>query len=54
MNEPAFAALFQMFCTVADRYAGLKLLKISVFVQDHCQASANAVRNTLQGLLSQV
>ena len=51
--EPAFAALFQTFCTVADRYAGLQL-KISVLVQDHCQASANAVRNTLQGLLSQV
>ena len=48
--EPAFAALFSAFCDVADKYAAVRL-KISVVVQDHCQASFNAVRNTLEHLL---
>ena len=51
--EPAFSALFRALCLVADKYATMTL-KISVLVQDHCQASANAVRNTLQRLLPQV
>jgi len=51
--EPAFAAVFKTFTQLADEYAGI-ILKIDVVMQDHCQASANALKNTLRLLTFQV
>ena len=51
--EPAFAAIYKCFCKMADEYSNIAL-KVSVIMQDHCQASANALKNTLQHLVFQV
>lgn len=51
--EPAFSAIYKCFCKVADEYSNIAL-KVAVVMQDHCQASANALKNTLQLLVYQV